>query len=128
MDFLRLMGLCILASAMAMVVRQMHPQSAALLTISFGAMVLLVIVPMVRTYIDEVLALLDGLRLQGSYGRVMLKAMGISLVTQLCAEACREMDAAAVAGRAELCGRLALLGVCMPVFLELTRMAVGVLR
>ena len=54
--------------------------------------------------------------------------MGIVLVTQLCAQVCRDMDAPSVAQRAELCGRLALLGVALPVFLSLARMAVGVLQ
>ena len=50
------------------------------------------------------------------------------VLLRLCAQVCRDMDAPSVAQRAELCGRLALLGVALPVFLSLARMAVGVLQ
>jgi len=59
---------------------------------------------------------------------VMLKAMGIVLVTQLAAETCREMDAPVIARWAEFCGRIALLGVAVPVFLSLAQMAVDMLQ
>ena len=38
------------------------------------------------------------------------------------------MDAPSVAKYAEMCGRLTLLGLALPVFLTLTQMAVDVLR
>ena len=62
------------------------------------------------------------------YARVMFKAMGIVLLTQLASAICRDLDAPSVAQHAQLCGRLALLGVAVPVFISLTQMAVGVLQ
>ena len=58
----------------------------------------------------------------------MVKSMGIVLVTQLSVQACEDMGAPSIARRAELVGRLALLSVAVPVFMELTQMAVDVLR
>ena len=58
----------------------------------------------------------------------VLKAMGIVLMTQFAAQVCRDMDAPSIACRAELCGRLMLLGVALPIFLKLTQMAVGALQ
>ena len=54
--------------------------------------------------------------------------MGIVLVTQLAVQVCQDMDAPSIARLAVLCGRIALLGVAVPVFMELTQMAVDVLR
>ena len=53
---------------------------------------------------------------------------GIALLTQFSAQICRDMDAPSVAKYAEMCGRLTLLGLALPVFLTLTQMAVDVLR
>ena len=39
MEWLRLMGFCLLAGAMVMVLRQLQPQAAALLSVAFGALV-----------------------------------------------------------------------------------------
>ena len=48
----------------------------------------------------------------------MLKATGIVLMTQFAAQVCRDMDAPSIACRAELCGRLMLLGVSPADFSE----------
>lgn len=128
MDWFRLIALCILASAMTMILTQMHPRIAALLGVAFGAMLLSAMLPAVGALLGEMLAFFDSAAIDGQYARVMLKAMGIVLVTRLAQEACVQMDAPFIARRAEFCGRIALLGVCVPVFLELTRMAVDVLQ
>lgn len=128
MEWLRLIGLCVLSSGMIMLLRQMHPQTAMLLGIAFGVMTLCAVLPLVGEYIRAITAFLDHAALDGEYGKVMLKAMGIVLVTQLAAETCREMDAPVIARWAEFCGRIALLGVAVPVFLSLAQMAVDMLQ
>ena len=127
MDWLRLIALCILTSGMIMLLRQMHPQTAALLSVAFGAMLLICVLPFAAQQVREIMEFLENSGLDGEYGAVMLKATGIVLVTQLAGEICRELDAPATAGRAELCGRIALLGVAAPVFISLTQTAMDML-
>ena len=128
MEWLRMIGFCLLASAMVMVLRQFHPQMAGLLAAVFGVLVIGAALPQIRSYIESISLFLNSLGLDGAYYRMLLKATGIVLVTQATVQICRDMDAPSVAGRAELCGRLALLGVAVPVFMELTQMAVSMLR
>lgn len=127
MEWLRLLGLCVLAAAMVMLLRQMHPQSAALLSIGFTVMAVAAVLPDIARYIEQIQTFLYGVSLEGEYATVLLRAMGITLVTQLACEICREMDAPSIARRAEFLGRMALFGVAIPVFLSLAEMAVGVL-
>lgn len=128
MEWLRLIGFCLLAGAMVMVLRQMHAQTAALLSIAFGVLVLGAALPMIAGYVKRVQEFLSALNLDAQYFKIMLKTMGIVLVTQLSVQALEDMDASSIARRAEFCGRLALLGVAVPVFIELTQMAVDALR
>lgn len=128
MEWLRLIGFCLLTALMVTVLRQMHPVTAGLLTAVFGMLLLSALLPQIKEHIDAVLTLMNTLDLDGMYGAVMLKAMGIVLVTQIAVQVCRDMDAAAVAQRAEFCGRIALLGIAVPVFVDLAQMAVDVLR
>ena len=127
-EWLRLIGFCLLAASMVMVLRQMHPQTAGLLCIAFGVLVMALVLPDIGEMIKTIRTLLLSLGLDAQYYRIMLKAMGIVLVTQLAVQACQDMDAPSVARRAAFCGRIALLGVAVPVFMELTQMAVAVLR
>ena len=128
MEWLRLIGICLLSGVLVMLLRQLHPAMAALLCAVFGVMVVAAVLPDLRSYVVSIRDFLLSLGLDGQYYTVMLKAMGIVLVTQIASQVCRDMDAPSVAQRAELCGRLALLGVAVPVFIELTRLAVDVLR
>ena len=128
MEWLRLIGFCLLAGAMVMILRQMQPQAAALLSAAFGVLIVSAVLVPIAGYIQTVRQFFSSLDLDGWYFGVMLKAMGMVLITQLAVQACEDMDAPSIARRAELVGRMALLSVAMPVFMELTQMAVDVLR
>lgn len=128
MEWLRLIGFCLLTAVMVMVLRQMHPASAGLLTAAFGVLLVCMLLPRIKEYVDSILGLLASLGFTEAYYRVLLKAMGIVLITQIAVQVCRDMEAPSVAQRAEFCGRIALLGVAVPVFVELTQLAVDVLR
>lgn len=128
MEWFRLIGFCLLAAVLVAILRQMSPAVAGLLSIAFGAMLLGAALPEIRDYIEMIRQFLATLGLEGTYYKTMLKAMGIVLVTQLAVQACKDMDAPSIAQRAELCGRLALLGIAVPVFISLTQTAVDVLR
>ena len=128
MEWLRLIGFCLLAAAMVLVLRQMHPQTAGLLSMAFGVLLVMLVLPGVQTYIETIRVFLSELNLDTQYYRILIKAMGIVLVTQMAVQFCQDMDAPSIARRAEFCGRIALLGVALPVFMTLTQMAVDVLR
>ena len=128
MEWLRLIGFCLLAGAMVMVLRQLQPQAAGLLSVAFGVLVVSALLSQIQGYIEAVRTFLQTLNMDAQYFKTMLKSMGIVLVTQLAVQACEDMDAPSIARRAEFVGRLALLSVAVPIFMELTQMAVDVLR
>lgn len=128
MDWLRLVGFCLLAASMVMVLRQMSAQAAGLLTAAFGVLIVGAVLPQVQAYVLQVKSFMDSMALDGQYYAVMLRAMGIMLITQISSQVCEDMGAPVVAERAQMCGRIALLGIAVPVFMELTQMAVDVLR
>ncbi len=128
MTLVQLCGLCLLAAAMVMLLRQMNPQAAALLCVAFSVLVVGMLLKPVSGYIAQIQQFLDSLDMDGQYMKVMLRAMGIVLVTQFASQICQDMDAPSIARKAEFCGRLALLGVSVPIFLSLTQMAVEALE
>lgn len=113
---------------MVMVLRQMNPQAAGLLSSAFGVLLMTLLLPQISGAIGQVRAFLSVLDLDAQYFRILLKTMGIMLITQFAAQVCADMDAPSIAGRVEFCGRIALLSIAVPVFVELTEIAVGVLR
>lgn len=122
-----MIGFCLLAAVMVMVLRQLHVQTAGLLAAAFGVLLMGFVLPEIKGFVETIGSFLDALSLETEYYRILLKSMGIVLVTQLTVQVCEDMEAPSVARHAELCGRIALLSIAVPVFMELTQMAVGVL-
>ena len=128
MEWMTLVGYCLLAASMVLVLRQMNAAAAGLLSAAFGVLIVSLLLPQIQSAVDSVQVFLEMLHLDAQYYRIMLKTMGIAITTQLAVQVCQDMDAPSIARRAELCGRVALLGVAVPVFVDLAQMAVGVLR
>lgn len=59
--------------------------------------------------------------LNGDSVSVMLRASGVALLVEFGAQLCRDADESALAGRVELAGRAALLGMSVPLLGELAR-------
>lgn len=127
MEWIRLIGFCLLAAALVTVLRQMNASAAALLTTAFGVLVIGAVLPQLREHFDTIRSFLAALELEGEYYRVMLKALGIMVMTQAAVQVCQDLEAPSVARKAELCGRMAMLGVALPVFVSLAQMAVDML-
>lgn len=126
--WIRLIGFCMLAAVLAAALGQMNPRYAGLLSAAFGVIVLSAVLPQIRAYIETIRSFLQRVPLEWETYMVMLRATGVVMVTQIAAQLCRDMDVPSVAQRVEMCGRLALLGIAVPVFIELTRLSVDVLR
>ena len=58
MEWLRLIGFCLLAAAMVMVLRQLSPAMAGLLAAAFGVLLVGLVLPQVRAYIETIRAFL----------------------------------------------------------------------
>ena len=128
MDYLSMLGIALLTAGMVMLLKQMVPAAASLLTVAFGVMMISALLTPIRQYAGLLSAFLSGASLSGEYAVIMLKAMGVVLLSQLASQACQEMGAPGIARYAELCGRIMLLGIAAPVFISLTQMAVDVLQ
>ncbi len=48
------------------------------------------------------------------YATIMLKGLGVAVITRICASVCRETSRGAIAEYVELAGRLEILLLCLP--------------
>ena len=127
LEWYQLIGFCVLAAVLVITFRQISAVWAGGICAVFGLMLLGAMMPQIQAYIEGVIGFFQTVGLESEYYMVMLRTMGIVLVTQVSAQVCRDMEAETVACRVEMCGRLALLGIAVPVFIELTQLSVSVL-
>ncbi len=67
--------------------------------------------------------LFDGLPLSWEYGSILLKGLGVCLLTQTAADSCRDAGETALAGKAELTGKITLLAMSVPLFEKVAMLA-----
>ncbi|MBQ8849431.1 MAG: hypothetical protein IJ011_03745 [Clostridia bacterium] len=126
MDILKLCGVGLLCALTALIIKQIKGEYAALVRVGgtviiFGALVLVA-----ADIFSEIAAQFFGEELSG-YGGIMLKALGLALLSKLCADICRDIGESSVGSGIELGGKLAILALCVPLIRELMGYAASLL-
>ena len=88
----------------------------------FGGLLITMAVPLVR-WIRENLVGGSAER----YADILLGALGIALMTGICADICRDCREPSIAGYVEMAGRLEILLLCLPLIAEILETVSGLL-
>lgn len=121
-------GLLLCGGLLSVVLRAQRPELAMCLSLLVGVLV-------VGVLLKELTPLIAALRRMTALGGVgenhlgvVLRGAGICLVTQLAADTCRDAGDAALAGKAELTGRILLLLLAVPLYEQILTLIIGVVN
>ncbi len=118
MDHLKLCMLAVMGVFAALIVKQWKSDFLPLLRLAlvlfFGIAVLSNAAPLL-TYIRALM----GENSSSGYLTVLFKALGIAVLTQCCADICRECGESSAANGVELAGKVELLLLCLPLVGEI---------
>lgn len=112
-------GILLCGALLAVVLRDRRPEIALCLGLAAGAAVLLLLLRQALPLLSAVHRMADTAQIPSGYLAAVLKAAGITLLTQLTADTCRDAGETALAAKAELVGRVLLLAVAVPLFQDL---------
>ncbi len=126
--FIAIMGLLLCAALLAVMLRGQRPELAICLSLGAGAVVLLALMSRVMPLLGDLRQLLQGAAIPTTYISTVVKAAGICLLAQLTADTCRDAGETALAGKAELAGRLLLLALTVPLFADILTLVTGLLE
>ena len=122
MDTVKLCLCAIAGVGLAVILRQWKGDWVILLrlamTLALGATALSAAAPLIR-YLQAIPSL-SGL---SDYAEPLLKALGIGMLTQVCADICRECGETGVANGVELFGKVEILLLCLPLIHQLLEVA-----
>ena len=126
-DIIKLCGVALLAAFAGMILKQLKGEFAPLLRV--GAIILIFGAVALWTWdiLSEVSEIVGADGFIG-YSSVMFKALGISLLTKICSDICRDCGESGIAGGVELGGKLTILSLCLPIIRELVGYAVQILK
>ncbi len=119
-DIFRVCGIALLCSIAVLVVRQSRPDMGIPVRIAGCIAMVAVILSAVQPILDYARELM-GEGGMASYGEVALRALGIALLTHICACICRDCGENTIATMTEVGGKVAILLLCLPLLREIVQ-------
>ena len=127
MSILQAAAICIVGSILCLFLRRIEPAQAALLGLAVLVLVLLSAMPEISRIVQTAEKLFGQSGLEPGWFLILCKAAGITYLTQIGADVCRDCGETAVASAVELCGRISLAGLALPLFVRLAEIVLEVI-
>ena len=125
-------GIAIIAVVCITVVGKLSDSAALTLRIGGGVALFAVAVLLLGENISAIESTISAVtRFDGTVGEafsLMLKALGVALVSKLCSDICRDCGESTMANGVEAVGRIAIIGMCIPVIADILSFASDVLE
>ncbi|MEG1557801.1 MAG: SpoIIIAC/SpoIIIAD family protein [Oscillospiraceae bacterium] len=122
-DFIKIVGICLISATLVLVIKQHNPEIAFAASIGVGIVTLIFIVNMASDAIIQVKALSSILDSSGF--EYVVKALGISILTNTAAETCRDSHESAMAVKIEFAGQVTILACCIPMMRQVLELVAG---
>ena len=124
---MRAVFLCVAGALVCALMRQQKPELRTAVAIAVGLGALFLSVDGLGAGV-EMLRLLSGeAGLEESSSLLLIRATGVALIVEFGAQLCRDAEESALAGRVELAGRVALMGMSAPLLTGLLQRIEGIL-
>lgn len=125
-DIFRICGIALICTIAVFIVRQYKPEMSIPVRIIGG----IIMLSMLLQSAEPVLTYARDLMEAGgmlSYGEIALRALGITLLTHICACICRDCGENTLANITESAGKIGTLLLCLPLFREITEYVAALL-
>jgi stage III sporulation protein AD len=117
MDILQIVGLCITATALVLVLRRDRPEIALQIGLAVSAIVFIAIASRLVSTLTVLRDLAERAQVNTLHLNVVLKIIGVAYVTEFGAQICRDANESAIAGKVELAGKVIILALAIPIVL-----------
>ena len=118
---------CICGCVLGLVLRQYQKPQAVLLGLAVCCILLLMILPQIQDILDAASVFFSVSGMNAEYFGILCKAVGITYLTQLGMDFCRDCGENAICTAVELFGRISLISLSMPLFSVLVQTVLEVI-
>ncbi len=129
MDILKVIAVSVISVVICIVVRQIKPEFVPFLQLSSLIVVFTVSLDGLKDLLTTVTDLIGISEvIYDEYVFLMLKVLGIAVITKIGTEVCNDSGNSALAVGVELIGKAAILMICFPLFRMVINLAGGLLK
>lgn len=124
---IQIIAAAIISVVIIMLVKQYKPEYAVVIQIAAGIVLLFMIIKDVPEVISGIESLVASSGYQQEYAAIMVKALGICILTQLGADTCRDAGETALATKVELAGKITVIALSMPLFQAVSKIIASII-
>lgn len=128
MDILKIALAGIVSALMYSLIKHIKPELAPLAALGAACVILVALTDRLLDATGKLQEMLAFAGLEKENVSLLIKALGICIVTQFASDICRENSASSVATAVELAGRIGMLMLSLPMVETVARIAIGLIN
>ncbi|MEE0957114.1 MAG: SpoIIIAC/SpoIIIAD family protein [Ruminococcus sp.] len=128
MNILSLGALAVTAVTAMLFLKPKNGEIALMLGIAASAVILLSLLGNAGTVIRQINQIVSAANVNASYLVIMLKVVGICIVTEFTVNTCRDAGSSALAGNVSLAGKLLVTVTALPLYTDILNTVSGMLH
>lgn len=128
MDLLKISFVGILTALLYGLIRQIKPEMAPLVILGGTAVIILAVSDVLLDVTDSVNSMMELAGLEKENVYLLIKSLGICVVTQFAADICYDNSSSTLGSAVELAGRLGAIALALPMIKSVARIAVGLIN
>jgi len=119
MEILQIVAIGIIATLLAITLRQQKPELAIYISIAAGLFIFFLIIGKLSGVVDLLNKMVQKSQIDTIYLSTLLKIIGIAYITEFGANICRDAGEGAIASKIELGGKVIIMVMALPILVGL---------
>ena len=124
---IKIVSIGIIGALLTLVLRQLRPELAMLCALITGAVLVFSIIDQAALLLAKLAEISARFETDAGIFSTMLKITGVAYIAEFGVQACRDAGENAIASKVELGGKVVMLGLCVPVVMNLLELFSAVL-
>ena len=124
---IKIVSIGIIGALLTLVLRQLWPELAMLCALITGAVLVFSIIDQAALLLAKLAEISARFETDAGIFSTMLKITGVAYIAEFGVQACRDAGENAIASKVELGGKVVMLGLCVPVVMNLLELLSAVL-
>lgn len=115
----KIIGIALVAVVLSVLIKEYRPEISVLISVSSVAVMFIVISPYLKTVMASFVNLSEQIGINVSYMIIVIKVIGVAYITQIVSEICRDAGENALGTKMEICGKIIITVMSLPIIYEL---------
>lgn len=125
---MQVFGIAAVCLLLAVFLKSQNKMFALLVTLGGAVLIFLILSDAAFNVFDALSDIEDSAGYTGTYVTMMLKVLGISIVTQVVCDICRDNGESALASQTEIASKIMVLAMLLPLFQTVIQIVTGLVK